>query len=794
MKKIIKMVKANCRNDVKQLIPLFLILIFSSLLFNIGLMMSRYSTFFDRKLLEYQTPDLMYILYGDLPGIKEQMHENDYAREMVFYNILDATTKITCEANQQTSEESISIFDMSENHGLNDLHMLEISEETYEHPIYLCDFLYGKLNAKLGDEIKLSLPDMEERTFRIAGVYENIYMNSYFIGASSLRICHDDFDSMCKEANEIYEAGGSNYFALCSFVNFKKGYNFTEGEAAFLKEISPYTNEAGGACWGINKNEAKRVQLMIPNIVAAICCAVALLVSLISMIITMFVISDNIKRDIKNIGALKAMGYTSANLKVATMLEYTFVSIGASIVGIVVSYLCYPKIEYVIRPMQGVRGNLDFMPVPAAIVVIFFIIVSLTITLSATKRLGKLSPIVALRFGLDSHSFKKNHIPLDRHSGNITILMALKTMMQQKKHNVILICVSMAISIILIFASIVFYNSVIDITAFTRALQGDVPDAYVQFCDDIMNDDASRAALEEELYAMEDVKEINRALVMYASANDVTAYIVACESVETMDCNLTEGVMPQRDNEVVIGSLLAGKLNLVVGSEIEVTMGAVTRKFIVSGIQECFYGMGTRVYMSKQSYETFHVKFESSYFRIKLKEPSIEKVDVFLEQLQETYGDDIVTVENQYKIDRSNENTPVIAVKYVSVLLAIISCFIVLLAISLMVKTEIIDKQREYGIKKSIGFTSNQIRVQLAISMIPIVIIGSVLGSIIGYMIGNDIIALMCSSFAISDLGFITVPVMIPIVCGFVVIYTFVVAFVMSGKVKKITAYQLITE
>lgn len=793
MRKVLNMVKANYRKDVKQLLPFFIILIFSSLLLNIGLMMTKYGDLYEDKLKEFKTPDMLHIMSGDTDSIKKIAPDDKYIKDICFYDVIEVYADLACN-NSEENERQLCFYDLSEEFELNDMHMLEESKEQYEHPIYISDYLVNVLHAEIGDEITIKNSNLKERTYNIAGIYENIFMNSYFIDEYGVRISHEDFLDLSSEARKVFENEGPLYNGLCVYQNLKDGVTLSDAESKYIEQVAPYTLAFGGSCWGVSISEARKIQLMIPNIVSAICCAVALMVLLISIVITMFVISDNIKREIKNIGALKAIGYTSMDLKAAIILEYVFVTIGASVLGIILSYTVFPKINNVIHPMQGVRLEFGFMPVIAIIVISFFIVTALLITLCATKRLGKLSPIVALRFGLNSHSFKKNHMPLKKHSGNITLLLALKTMLQQKRHNVILISVSMAISIILTFAGIIFYNSAIDITSFNRALQGHVMDTYIGFDMDIMKDVEKRIALEEEIASMEEVDIVNRSSYTYASANNTKIYMIPCDHVDKMDCNLTEGSMPQEDNEVVIGSVLAKELNVGVGNEIELTLGDIKNKFIISGIQECFYGMGVRVYMSKESYEKFGVDFNYNYFEINLKDPTVEKVDNFIEKLKNKYGKDIIDSSNVYEEDRSDSNTPVMAVKYVSVLLVIISSMIVLLAISLMVKTEIIDKQREYGIKKSIGFTSNQLRVQLAISMIPVVVIGSIIGTFIGYVFGNDIIALMCSSFAITNLGFITVPAMIPIISGFVVLYTFIVAFWMSKKVKTITAYQLITE
>ena len=73
-------------------------------------------------------------------------------------------------------------------------------------------------------------------------------------------------------------------------------------------------------------------------------------------------------------------------------------------------------------------------------------------------------------------------------------------------------------------------------------------------------------------------------------------------------------------------------------------------------------------------------------------------------------------------------------------------------------------------------------------------ITGSILGSIAACLTTNRLFDLIFSSYGIKNSDLIINPVIIPVALAIVVLMVFVISFVMSGRMKKISAYQLISE
>ena len=124
----------------------------------------------------------------------------------------------------------------------------------------------------------------------------------------------------------------------------------------------------------------------------------------------------------------------------------------------------------------------------------------------------------------------------------------------------------------------------------------------------------------------------------------------------------------------------------------------------------------------------------------------------------------------------------------------LLSVATVLFVIRLLLKTMFIKKEREFGIKKAVGFTSTQLRYQLALSLMPTTIAAAVSGSLLGYFILNPLFTLILSGYGIRDANLLLQPLVIPITAFAVTIMVFVFCFLMSGKMKRVSAYKLIQE
>ena len=176
--------------------------------------------------------------------------------------------------------------------------------------------------------------------------------------------------------------------------------------------------------------------------------------------------------------------------------------------------------------------------------------------------------------------------------------------------------------------------------------------------------------------------------------------------------------MFREENEAVLGSTLADKIGAGVGDEVEVTYGAKKKRFLVTGLQQS--AMNNRIYIHENAARELGITVTYDNVRVRVEDASEERVDEVIRKAEALGDDNITSTDNQYRFQHSEENTPVFAIGVIVMIQMLLNVVVVLLVIRLLLKTVFIKREKEFGIKKALGFTSGQLRVQLSLSLMPV--------------------------------------------------------------------------
>ena len=783
-----KLVKAHFHKDKAVLTAFLVILVVAVTLLHTGLMVARFDTMYDDKTKEKNVPDAMYFVLGDEEEIGKQLSDNDtvkssYLVDMIFPDVV----KLSVNSGKEKDVEGIFFVDKENETVYQDLNYVEKDDSITGPSISVNVYTAYSEGLRVGDKVKISHQDLGEYDLTVSGIYEDLFCGQRYSYYSSV-IDHETYKKISEKAETATSGNGMPFSMQFLCASFIDGADIDTSTTSVQDSLI----KAGIYCNGYNKMLAKAGYTGITNVIAAFMTSFSVIIMVIAFIMIVFTVNTNINRDIANIGALRAVGFTISQVRRSLMIEYSSVAAVACILGISASYLLFPVLEeYAIKQLSGLVWNGGFRPEMSFPVFAGIVIVMLAVTFAATHLIRNIHPATALRFGLESHSFKKNYLPLDRTSGRLDILLALKSTLQSRGQNLIIAGVILAVSYMTAFSAILFYNTRIDITKFQRLLQGDAPDAYVNI----------KYESEEEMYdciekvrAMEGVTEAYGLGSTDAHTGDYNCYLLYSDMPQNVYCGVYEGEMAVLENEAVVGGVLAEKQGLGIGDEIKIKYMDKEESFLITGLQQAVYGFGERIYISDEGFRRLGGEPVYTYIRVRIENPSDASVGEFLERAEALLGDNCTSIENYYHTQRSTDNVPVFAVALVILVLIVLNIFTVAIVIRLLLKTVFIKREKEFGIKKAVGFTSRQLRVQLALSLLPVSIIGSVLGAISACLTTNSLFDLIFNSYGIKNSDLTVNPVVIPVTLLIVTLMVFVISFVMTGRMKKISAYQLISE
>ncbi|MBR4344095.1 MAG: ABC transporter permease [Lachnospiraceae bacterium] len=789
---MIKLIKSHIRKDKTILTIFLLIMILSTFLMNIGLMASKYENLFDEYVEELNLPDYFtfiasYYVPDSEDDIREMFEDADYVEAFHMSDVVCFPSyKLKTDKNdKEKTEEYLMIQNVDDADNTKVIVFTKRDDTIKGSRLYLNIHTALSNDLTIGDKVYLDT-NQGKYEYIIAGIYQHQYMGGFETYYSAM-VEKNEFEILMADRDEILKSGSDSICDKIVSVNVRDGFNVEKS----LKETKDTLAEKLHIpADGFAHIEGRQAYISISNIIAAFMGAFAALILIICVIIIVFTINNNINRDVKNIGALKAVGYTVSQIRVSLMAEYMMIGLIGSVIGIALSYIVYPLIEQsLIREITGLIWKTRFFPEFSLIILGGVLVISTITVFFSTARIKKLHPANALRFGFSSAKNLKNHMPMANTKGKVDILLAIKTFLQSPVQSCVIICIILSVAFLTAFSAVLYYNTKVDISKLQRMMLGDVADGYYY-----VKNTSSEAVGEtiEHLKVIDNESKFYGLALYYAYVGDKETNLCYTTDPSALSFDLYKGRMFEKDDETVLGSYLADELRIGIGDTIKTTYGGKTKEFKITGLQQS--ALNNRLYVTEGAAKEMGVNTGYEYIRVSVDDADEEKVDDILKKGEELHDANITETENNYRYTHSKENAPVFAVGFIVFILVAVNIVIILLVIRLLMKSIFVKREKEFGIKKALGFTSTQLRMQLSLSFVPATAIAAAVGAIVGYFFINPFFGLVLGGFGIKSSNLIVSSelVMGPAIAVIIIVFFF--SFMMSSKIKKISAYKLIQE
>ena len=260
------------------------------------------------------------------------------------------------------------------------------------------------------------------------------------------------------------------------------------------------------------------------------------------------------------------------------------------------------------------------------------------------------------------------------------------------------------------------------------------------------------------------------------------------------EVNMLEGRRPRYDDEVVIGKKLSDSKGIMIGDMILIENGTVNFEYTVTGFAQGSENYGLFVMMNEDGSSHLGIECYKNSVNILVENNDPAKTKKVVESLEDTFGDRLYMYVDYCTALEDGSDPTVMLARVICIILVVVSLAIIWLTMMLLIKTIIIKNQKELGIKKALGFTSGQLRTELSLSMMPSIAIGISAGALAGVMNANTFLTLMLSAYGVSHSNMEAGPWMTALVIVFGVAVSYVMVYALSRRIKKISAYSLITE
>lgn len=496
-------------------------------------------------------------------------------------------------------------------------------------------------------------------------------------------------------------------------------------------------------------------------ILGAALTAFAVIVAVIVAIVIGFLVRSSVMDEVRNLGILKSLGYTTNMLRLSYLAIYAIISIACMIIGIALGIGLMPNFVHIITNMARLDCSkaigLNVGSVFIAISMLAIVIAG--VVMLATNRVKRVTTLSAMRNNLETHTFKRNHIPLEKSKMPVNVSLGSKSVVGEVNRSVMVVVVVLIMSLLCSFISVVYYNLKVDQTALIEMSAMENPDYIIglRYEDNKPYFDALRA--------MDSYEYDMLAVAMGCYIDDVWQQGTFYENFEILRTKVVyKGRYPKYTNEILINEKYAKQKGYEIGDTITVKLEYTNNNtyekdcVIVGCFQSLFENCDFMAFYSLfeadinedtnfwQRYFYFKKGQTPTYGEIKnvlrsVNNESLIQFGGFMSGMDRLKNSILTTVETAADAVMS---------VFMSVTAIIISLLLVML-----IKLKLLRERRNYAVYKALGYTTKDIMAQIAIAMVVLGVVGSIVGSIIGALITSPMLSLMGSMIGAGHFAFI---------------------------------------
>ena len=462
-----------------------------------------------------------------------------------------------------------------------------------EDPSISSDYIYVPYQYKtaagvrLGDDFDMTLQGGTYH-LKVKGFLNTVYGGCNNCGLFELAVSPDTYSEMLSTKGPA----GETAFITYELKDNVKHSAFRIRTMNTLKTLDPMADVTMST---IDNTLSGRSFMSL--IIAGSFLAVTMIVMIVIVLMIVNSISNYIKENMKTIGALKAIGYTGANIKISLLLMFLSLALIASVLGVACSYLIAGPIASVVIAQMGVPYTVSFSVISTIVAFTSVVVLTVLFTLLALRKISKIQPIVALREGTESHSFKSNPVKLDKSILGLDASLSLKTMFHNKRQNLITFFVMGFLIFLCTIALLMFEN--FNRKPNLKLMTSEICDGTIGF------DKDTKTAGEEFLRSQEGVEDVRRSYIdtVYVGEDNslwLEAYVDPTKKANTDMCY--KGRIPEHDNEINISGIFAKTEGYKIGDEIEITLGDKSYSYLITGFIQTTNNGGGEGLMTEAGY------------------------------------------------------------------------------------------------------------------------------------------------------------------------------------------------
>ncbi len=589
--------------------------------------------------------------------------------------------------------------DMGINYFLDDESILK---SVPKGEIYATRFIEKSMGLQAGDKITVEIEGVS-REFTFAGSFRDAVCGTELMGMKRFILNGEDFDEYMSDETVKNMYGGKFLYihtadldkTLSQIADISDGFVFS-GDAEML-------------------GQAYIFEMIIMGLILA----VSLILIIISFAVLRFTIAFTLSEEFREIGVMKAIGIRSIKIRGLYLTKYAAISVVGVALGLILSYpfgkmLINRSTEFIIIDSgSNAFANIGCAVLVAAIILLF--------CLGCTGRVGRMSPIDAVRNGQTGERFRKKSVMSLGKSrlGTTAFLAANDIVGSPKRYAVIIFTFFLCMSLLIILSNataslksgkLLKYFGMTDCHAVT-----DIGDEAMKFMTEDGHEkvkkyleDMEQTLAENSMPAKCMTEYFIYSMIGYGEYESKAAILQGTGT--TMDMyEYLEGTPPQNSDEIAMTTLLAKKLGAEIGDTVTLSYPTgETAEFIITALYQSMVNQGISVRVHTDCDINYIAASGSPGTQIKFTDdPDDKEVLRRIEKIKELYPKfPSVKTAGETVSDTTGVGDAIDAVKKMSAVLTVILAALITV---LMERSFIAKEQAEIALMKAIGMRNAKI-------------------------------------------------------------------------------------
>ena len=706
----------------------------------------------DSLMTEAKTPDFLQMHTGEpaedaVYGFAQQREDIEAMQVCTFLNLQNSQISIGNESFENNMQDNglscqSSLFD----------YLVDADNKVIypsEGEVYVPVCYRKEYGTEAGDVMRIGTEEL-----RVAGFLRDSQMNSMMASSKRFLVSEPDYERLRQLGSEEY---------LIEF-RLKDGSDINAFATAYKDAGLPDNGPT------ITYPLIRMMNALSDGMMILVILLVSVVVLLISMLCIRYIILTQLEKDKTGIGMLKAVGISRRDIRKLYMSKYLILSVVGCMTGVIAAIITAKPVGAQMRELYGNAGNIGLI---YALMILGALAAEGVILLSVSRLLHRTDRISAADalYGRGSFGKKKN---LWLPAMIITAAAMFMILVPQNMKSTI------EAPEFVTYMGIGESHIRIDVrqTGNVRKIAGEVTE-------DIGHDNRVRDYVLMETGSYRTILQNGSSYDLMIENGDHSRFPV----------RYTEGRYPENDREIALSVLNAEEMGVKLGDEIivckemkdgtaeevscsvcgiysDITNGGKTAKACMKDPDDATPVMWSIIYLSladedltrewTNEYQDRYSSFESGV-----------KVTLIADYLKGTYGQTIRNISKAAAVS------------------SVMACFVLFIVMLLLIRLVVWRERNDSSLKKALGFTSSDIRMEYLKKTVTYILPGIVLGVFAGIVLGQSLTALLLRSMGAYSFRFIIDPLTVFAAAPAMIVVSAVLAAILSlTEVKRIHAWE----